>query len=131
MNATKFAVKILRDFCVHKKVNGDFENYEVADLVNLLKDFYVNVRNQAGEIYSKSSLCAIRQGIRRFINEPPHERSFDIVTDPRFNSANKAFGSMLKKCREEGKGQVQHKKPIPEGMCIFFPPEILFVDKFL
>jgi hypothetical protein len=47
--------------------------------------------------------------------KPPNEREFDIITDPRFKSVNAAFNSMLKKARQEGKGQVVHKKPITEG----------------
>jgi hypothetical protein len=114
-DATKFAVKILRQFCSERDMETDFEVYRVPALVTLLRDFYPNIRNQSGEIYSKSSLCAIRQGIRRYLLEPPHERPFDILHDPRFQSANNAFNSMLKKTRQEGKGHVQHKRPIPEG----------------
>ncbi|XP_014672140.1 PREDICTED: uncharacterized protein LOC106812712 [Priapulus caudatus] len=113
--ATKFSVKVVREFCGERGMAKDFQTYEVPAMANLLKDFFSNVRNQGGKTYSKSTLCAIRQGIRRYLQEPPHERSIDIISDPRFKSANHAFNSMLKKARQEGKGQVQHKRHIPAG----------------
>ena len=42
---------------------------------NLLADFYANVRNLEGEFYSKSTMIAIRQGIRRYLQEPPLEKA--------------------------------------------------------
>ena len=41
-------------------------------------------------------MIAIRQGIRRYLQEPPLEKDFDIIKDPRMNKANAAFKSMLK-----------------------------------
>ena len=87
----------------------------INDMNNLLADFYANVRNLEGEFYSKSTMIAIRQGIRRYLQEPPLEKDFDIIKDPRMNKANAAFKSMFKKCRQEGKGVVQHKNPIQAG----------------
>jgi hypothetical protein len=43
----------------------------INDMNNLLADFYANVRNLEGEFYSKSTMIAIRQGIRRYLQEPP------------------------------------------------------------
>jgi hypothetical protein len=60
-------------------------------------------------------MIAIRQGIRHYLQEPPLEKDFDIIKDPGMNKANAAFKSMLKKCRQEGKGVVQHKNPIQAG----------------
>ena len=44
--------------------------------------FLANVRNLEGEFYSKSTMIAIRQGIRRYLQEPPLEKDFDIIKDP-------------------------------------------------
>ena len=37
-------------------------------LSGILQDFYANVRTSSEDYYSKSSLVAIRQGIRRYQN---------------------------------------------------------------
>ena len=64
------------------------------------------------ENYYKVAIC---QGIRRYLQEPPYNRDIDIVTDMKLKKANDAFKRMLKKCRQEGKGVVQHKKSIQSG----------------
>jgi hypothetical protein len=53
--------------------------------------FLANVRNLEGEFYSKSTMIAIRQGIRRYLQEPPFEKDFDIIKDPRMNKTNAAW----------------------------------------
>ena len=81
----------------------------------IIQDFCANVRTSSGDYYSKSSLVAIRQGIRRYLQEPPYKRDIDIVTDMKLKKANDAFKSMLKKYRQEGKCVVQHNKSIQSG----------------
>jgi hypothetical protein len=63
------------------------------------------------DCYSKSSLVAIHQGIRRYLQELPYNRDIDIVTDMKLKKAkaNDALSKIYaKKCRQGGKG-VQHK----------------------
>jgi hypothetical protein len=98
-----------------KNIDGLIKTLAINDLNNLLADFVANVHNLEGEFYSKSTMIAIRQGIRRYLQEPPLEKDLDIIKDPRKNKANAAFKSMLKKCRQEGKGVVQHKNRIQAG----------------
>jgi len=112
---TKYSVKVLQDYMSETNIDGPIKTLAINDLNNLLADFFANVRNLEGEFYSKSTMIAIRQGIRRYLQEPPLEKDFDIIKDPRMNKANAAFKSMLKKCRQEGKGVVQHKNPIQAG----------------
>ncbi|XP_069134253.1 uncharacterized protein KIAA1958-like [Argopecten irradians] len=114
-DVTRYAVSILREFCYERGLQETFELLSESDLCTLLKDFFTNVRNKKGELYSKSSICAIRQGIRRYLQEPPHNKTFDIINDPVFKGANQVFISMLKMTRAEGKGTVTHKKAIPAG----------------
>jgi hypothetical protein len=77
-------------------IDRPMKTLAINDLNNLLADFFANVRNLEGEFYSKSTMIAIRQGIRRYLQEPPLEKDFDIIKDPRMNKANAAFKSMLK-----------------------------------
>ena len=41
---TKFAVKLLHDYCNSKGRNPEFENLTAVQLNALLKEFYVNIR---------------------------------------------------------------------------------------
>jgi hypothetical protein len=113
--ARKYSVKVLQDYMSEKNIDGPIRTLAINDLNNLHTDFISNVRNLEGEFYSKSTMIAIRQGIRRYLQEPPLEKNFDIIKDPRMNKENAAFKSMLKKCRQEGKGVVQHKNRIQAG----------------
>ena len=112
---TKYTVKVLSDFMLGKNYDGEIGTMDIVALNDILQDFCANIRTSSGDYYSKSSLVAIRQGIRRYLQEPPYKRDIDIVTDMKLKKANDAFKSMLKKCRQEGKGVVQHKKSIQSG----------------
>ena len=43
--STKFAIKLLRDYCLSKNRNVDFENMDINELKTPLKEFYINLRN--------------------------------------------------------------------------------------
>jgi hypothetical protein len=113
--ATIYAVKVLTDFMLEKNDDREIGTMDIVVLNGILQDSYVNVRTNSGDYYSKSSLVAIRQGIRRYLQEPPYNRHIDIVTDMKLKKANDAFKSMLKKCRQGGKGIDKHKKSIQSG----------------
>jgi hypothetical protein len=88
---------------------------DIVVLYGILQDFYANVRTSSGDCYSKSSLVAIHQGIRRYLQELPYNRDIDIVTDMKLKKANDALSKIYaKKCRQGGKG-VQHKISIQSG----------------
>ena len=63
--STKFAAKLLADYCVSTGRNANFESLKANELVSLLKDFYINLRQQNGELYSRSSFVVIRQSLNR------------------------------------------------------------------
>ncbi|XP_071122342.1 uncharacterized protein KIAA1958-like [Mytilus edulis] len=113
--STKFAVKLLRDYCLAKELDVDFENLPVSELCTLLKGFYINLRRHNGELYTRSSFLVVRQSLNRFLRNPPVSKSFDIMADSTFNNANDAFKAMCKKMRQEGKGKIQHKPSIQKG----------------
>ncbi|CAG2234023.1 KCTD1_15 [Mytilus edulis] len=113
--STKFAVKLLRDYCLAKELDVEFENLPVSELCTLLKGFYINLRRHNGELYTRSSFLVVRQSLNRFLRNPPVSKSFDIMADSTFNNANDAFKAMCKKMRQEGKGKIQHKPSIQKG----------------
>ena len=69
----------------------------IVVLYGILLDFYANVRTSSGDYYSKSSLVAIHQGIRRYLQELPYNRDIDIVTDMKLKKANNALSKSYAK----------------------------------
>ena len=103
--STKFAVKLVRNYCLAKNRDMDFENLATPQLNLFLKEFYFNLRQTNGELYNTSSFIVIRQRINRFLKHPPVNRVVDIIKDSAFDSANNAFSSMCKRMRQDGKGE--------------------------
>ena len=85
---TKFAVKLLHDYCNSKGRNPEFENLTAVQLNALLKEFYVNIRRVNGEHYNTSSLCI------RHLSQPPHNKTFNILTGTEFQESNHVFTGM-------------------------------------
>ena len=110
--STKYAVKLLYDYCFWEELDPEFENRTASDLNKLLKQFYANVRRVDGEYYNRSSMCIIRQSINRHLKQPPHSKPYDIMTGFELKEANNTFKAICKKLRKEGKGQVEHKRSI-------------------
>ncbi|CAC5364162.1 KCTD1_15 [Mytilus coruscus] len=113
--STKFAVKLVYDYCVSKGVDANIEDRSPASLNNLLKEFYVNLRQANGDFYSRSSFCVIRESIYRHLKQPPYNKPFDIISDTEFTTAINVFKAMCKKLRKEGRGQIKHKKSVAKG----------------
>lgn len=89
--STRYAVHIFQEYLHARSKSTSFEGMAARDLNLALADFYCNVRSRHGEAYSKNSLMAIRQGLRRHLQSAPFFRDFDIVTDSRFLEANNAI----------------------------------------
>ena len=83
-------MKLLRDYCLAKELDVEFENLPVSELCTLLKGFYINLRRHNGELYTRSSFLVVRQSLNRFLRNPPVSKSFDIMADSTFNNANDA-----------------------------------------
>ena len=60
-----------------------------------------------------SSLRTIRAAIDRYLEQPPIKKSWSIVGDPAFETANKVLNAICRKNAQEGKaGSIVHKQPI-------------------
>ena len=129
-NSTKYAVKLVRDYCLAKNSDVDFENLATPQLNLFLKEFYVNLRQTNGELYNKSSFIVIRQSINRFLKHPPVNRAVDIIKDSAFDGANNVFSSMCKRMRPDGKGKINHKPSIQKGdmQKLYNDPYVLNID---
>ncbi|VDI67627.1 Hypothetical predicted protein [Mytilus galloprovincialis] len=113
--STKFALKLVYDYCVSKGLYANIEDRSPAILNDLSKEFYVNIRQANGDFYSKSSFRVIRQSINIHLKHPPHNKPFDIITDTAFTTTNNVLKARCKKLRKEGKGQIKHKTSFTKG----------------
>jgi hypothetical protein len=86
MNVMKTALNIVKAYCSEKSVDfHEIEHLTEADLVTFLKKFYVSVRKQKGEYYSKKSMISLRYGLQRHFLKI---REKDIVNNADFKAAN-------------------------------------------
>uniref|UniRef100_A0AAV2KYQ4 BTB domain-containing protein n=1 Tax=Knipowitschia caucasica TaxID=637954 RepID=A0AAV2KYQ4_KNICA len=110
--ATRYAVRIFREFLSEKAHNPDFETLDKDALCALLCSFYAEARSKSGQFYSKSSLISIRSSLNRYLNEPPYCRTLDLTKDPELRSANLALAEVLRRLEEQGAGPVVQKQAI-------------------
>ena len=107
--ATKSAVNIFRSYCIERQRPECFEKLSAEELVEILRFFYAEVTKKGGELYKKTSLNCIREGIARHLKK---ERNIDIIEDPVFQSANDVFRAQLIELKQQGKGATEHKQPV-------------------
>lgn len=96
--AIQNAMHILHDYLKEKKLKnfGDIKNEE---LLEILLDFYSNLKKAKGGDYKLQTLKCIRAGINRFTKE---HRNIDIATDPTFSQTNDMFKAVTTKARKMG-----------------------------
>ncbi|XP_019741328.1 uncharacterized protein LOC109525330 [Hippocampus comes] len=110
--ATRYAVRIFREYLSDKARSPDFESLDKAELCALLRSFYAEARSKSGQLYSKSSLVSIRSSLNRYLNEPPHCRTLDLTKDPELRGANLALAAVIRRLEERGAGPVVQKQAI-------------------
>ncbi|XP_051500638.1 uncharacterized protein kctd1 isoform X1 [Myxocyprinus asiaticus] len=110
--ATRYAVRIFREYLTEKTQNTDFESMDKHALCKVLRSFYSEARSKSGQLYSKSSLISIRSSLNRYLNEPPFCRTLDLTKDPELRSANLALAAVIRKLEEQGAGPVVQKQAI-------------------
>ncbi|XP_078397270.1 uncharacterized protein LOC144680041 isoform X1 [Cetorhinus maximus] len=110
--ATRYAVKIFRDYLSEKEQPAEFERLGKEELCRALRSFYAEARSKSGQVYSKSSLISIRSSLNRYLNEPPYSRTLDLTKDPELRSANLTLAAVIRKLEEQGAGPVIQKQAI-------------------
>jgi len=78
-------------------------------LNNNLRLYYAEARNKDGGNYSRSTLLGFRNGIERFLNNPPFKKGRHIATDPAFQQSNQMLDAKLKNMKQPGEESVKHK----------------------
>lgn len=110
--ATRYAVRIFREYLSEKAQSPDFETLDKDALCAVLRSFYAEARSKSGQLYSKSSLISIRSSLNRYLNEPPYCRTLDLTKDPELRSANLALAAVIRRLEEQGAGPVVQKQAI-------------------
>ncbi|XP_074493003.1 uncharacterized protein LOC141768526 isoform X1 [Sebastes fasciatus] len=110
--ATRYAVRIFREYLNEKAQSPDFETLDKEALCALLRSFYAEARSKSGQLYSKSSLISIRSSLNRYLNEPPYCRTLDLTKDPELRSANLTLAAVIRRLEEQGAGPVVQKQAI-------------------
>ena len=112
---TLYFLHLISDWCVARSVDANFELLDPDDLCQLLRRFYAEVRRQDNTPYSASSMRCMRAGIQRHLKSAPYNRTFNIMSDARFNPANKVYTGKLKMIKREGGRPPKHKGNVAEG----------------
>ncbi|XP_076578077.1 uncharacterized protein LOC143314789 isoform X1 [Chaetodon auriga] len=110
--ATRYAVRIFREYLSEKAQSPDFETMDKEALCAVLRSFYAEARSKSGQLYSKSSLISIRSSLNRYLNEPPYCRTLDLTKDPELRSANLTLAAVIRRLEEQGAGPVVQKQAI-------------------
>ncbi|XP_060631180.2 BTB/POZ domain-containing protein KCTD1 isoform X1 [Anolis sagrei] len=110
--ATRYAVRIFREYLSEKAQSPDFETLDKGQLCRVLRSFYAEARSKSGQLYSKSSLISIRSSLNRYLNEPPYCRTLDLTKDPELRAANLTLAAVIRKLEEQGAGPVVQKQAI-------------------
>ena len=113
--ALYFLHYLISDWCVAREVDPNFELLDPGELFKLLCRFYAEVRRQDNSAYSASSMRCTRAAIQRHLKSAPFNRTFNIMSDPIFNSANKVYTAKLKLIKREGSRPPKHRGRIAEG----------------
>ena len=81
-------------------------------LAERLTKFYQEPKQDDGKEYSRSAHVAIRAGINRYLTSETVGKTFSIISDPIFKTANKSLNAKLKKIKECGTSKVKHHSSI-------------------
>lgn len=99
-------------WCKEKNIQTQLENMTTGQIDTNLRRFYAEARTKTGEMYSKSTLLGFRHAIERYLNSPPHNRSYKMSSDPRFKRSNEMLDAQIVRLKRSGKENVQHKPAI-------------------
>ncbi|ESO87289.1 hypothetical protein LOTGIDRAFT_65112, partial [Lottia gigantea] len=92
----KFAVSLLKAWCVSNGESADIEKMTFAELNEILGKFYSNVRTKTGEYYSYSSLTSFRYSLNRYFQSMAEGKRFDIIENSEFFNSNEIFSTVIK-----------------------------------
>lgn len=111
IRATKRAVNTFQAWLSESsRDNVDLSVVPVAELDQILADFWLAARTKTGDYYKSSSLINMRHGINRHLKALG--RNMDVVKDTVFQESNKTLAAMMKELKRVGKGATEHHEPL-------------------
>ena len=125
--ATNVAWSVLNSYLSEKSLCFSVSTVLTADLDEILRKFYAEIRKKDGSLYTKSSFRSIRAGIQRKIKE--ERPTMDIILDKEFFMSNEVFRAQCVKLKKDGLGKIIHKQPINhEDMKRLYESDIFAMD---
>lgn len=105
---------------------SNIELMHPEDIDEFLSRYFAEVRKQDGSLYSQNAMLTLRYGLKvHFIKTC----GFDISNWAEFRLSNQVFSTVLVKLKHEGKGAVQHKKPLTsDDFRKLYSSDILSID---
>ncbi|XP_072033159.1 uncharacterized protein KIAA1958-like [Amphiura filiformis] len=100
--ATKWGVKVFKDWCQSKELSTDFELLPIDALAELLREFYGAVRQKNGNMYALPTYRGLRSALQRHLNSAPFNRNINIQSNPQFNAANHVYMGVIKRLKRLG-----------------------------
>ncbi|XP_075463623.1 uncharacterized protein LOC142498885 [Ascaphus truei] len=106
----KTSLSVFKDYLrTRQLLLSQVEEYDKEQLNAVLCQFYVGVRKPSGDYYARKSLISFRYGLQKHFYRL---NGMDILHDSTFRNANCTLAAVLAQLKSEGKGEVQHKKPL-------------------
>lgn len=93
-------------------MDDKFEVDEPEELAKKLKQFYAEASSYDGKEYTKSSLIGLRAGINRYLQYPPYNKEFSIISSPAFSMANEVLLGRIKLNLMNGVAQKKQRSVI-------------------
>lgn len=106
--STKACRLVFEAFLQEKSIQSP---YTAKELATVLPSFYVEVRKKDGQLYTKSSLTALRFGLCRHFKQA---LNIDILKDKAFKEANQVYEARCEELMKKGLGKTEHKPPIDD-----------------
>ena len=113
--ATNWGIKKFEKWCDKRKLKVDFNCVTPAELNEILRKFYAEVKSEKGQPLTPSTLTGIRAAIHRQLTSAPISRGMNILQDSEFISANKMFEAKCKLYTKEMNPKPAHKSSIAAG----------------
>ena len=113
--ATSWGIKKFEKWCEKRQLNVDLNSVTSAELNEVLRKFYAEVKSEKGQPLTPSTLTGIRAAIHRKLTSAPFSRTINILQDKEFLPANKMFEAKCKLYTKEMNPKPMHKSAIAAG----------------
>ena len=100
------AANTFRQYLIEKgSPTVDFEHFSKLGLNDVLRVFYLDIRQVDGGKYKTSSLEQFRHSLNRYLET---SSKFNIIKDTDFADANLSYRTMLTELKRDGLGITKH-----------------------